>query len=77
MVWILSRWSATATSYVTVLTPLVTVAAAALLAGESPTAGFLWGSLLVLLGVYVGVLSVRAPRADQSALTGDASRSGR
>jgi drug/metabolite transporter (DMT)-like permease len=42
MVWILSRWSATATSYIAVLTPLVTVAAAALLAGESPTTGFLW-----------------------------------
>jgi drug/metabolite transporter (DMT)-like permease len=62
MVWILSRWSATATSYIAVLTPLVTVAAAALLAGESPTTGFLWGSLLVLLGVYVGALS--SPKTD-------------
>jgi drug/metabolite transporter (DMT)-like permease len=62
MVWILSRWSATATSYIAVLTPLVTVASAALLAGERPTTGFLWGSLLVLLGVYVGALS--SPKTD-------------
>ena len=56
IVWLLSRWSATATSYIGVLTPLVTVVAASLLAGESPTAVFLGGSLLVLLGVYVGAL---------------------
>jgi drug/metabolite transporter (DMT)-like permease len=57
IVWLLSRWSATATSYIGVLTPLVTVAAASLLEGETPTLTFLAGSLLVLLGVYVGALS--------------------
>ncbi|HEX9840382.1 MAG TPA: EamA family transporter [Anaerolineales bacterium] len=63
MVWILSRWSATATSYIGVLTPLVTVVAASLLAGESPTLAFLGGSVLVLLGVYVGALSSRTSRS--------------
>jgi drug/metabolite transporter (DMT)-like permease len=62
MVWILSRWSATATSYIGVLTPLVTVAGASLLAGETPTTAFLGGSLLVLLGVYIGALSSRRLR---------------
>jgi drug/metabolite transporter (DMT)-like permease len=57
IVWLLSRWSATATSYIGVLTPLVTVVVASLLAGETPTPTFLAGSLLVLLGVYVGALS--------------------
>jgi len=57
IVWLLSRWSATATSYIGVLTPLVTVAAASLLEGETPTLTFLAGSLLVLWGVYVGALS--------------------
>jgi len=57
MVWILSRWSATATSYIGVLTPLVTVVTAALLAGETPTLVFLEGAVLVLVGVYVGALS--------------------
>jgi drug/metabolite transporter (DMT)-like permease len=62
MVWILSRWSATTTSYIAVLTPLVTVAAASLLAGETPTTAFLGGSVLVLLGVYVGALSSQVSR---------------
>ena len=57
IVWILSRWTATATSYIGVLTPLVTVAAASVLAGEKPTPTFLVGGLFVLLGVYVGALS--------------------
>jgi drug/metabolite transporter (DMT)-like permease len=57
IVWLLSRWSATATSYIGVLTPLVTVVVASLLAAETPTLTFLAGSALVLLGVYVGALS--------------------
>ncbi len=64
IVWLLSHWSATATSYIGVLTPLVTVVAASLLAGETPTVTFLAGSLLVLLGVYVGALSTqKTPQA--------------
>lgn len=57
MVWLLSRWSATATSYIGVVVPLVTVVAASLLTGESPTLAFLEGAVLVMFGVYVGVLS--------------------
>ena len=64
IVWLLSRWTATATSYIGVLTPLVTVIAASLLAGETPTLTFLGGSLLVLIGVYVGALAPqRSPQA--------------
>jgi O-acetylserine/cysteine efflux transporter len=76
IVWLLSRWTATATSYIGVLTPLVTIVAASILTGETPTVTFLMGSLLVLAGVYVGALSAPGQRSDQSALTGDASRSG-
>lgn len=76
IVWLLARWSATATSYIGVLTPLVTVVAASLLTGENPTLTFLAGTLLVLAGVYVGALSSPKQSSDQSALTGDASRSG-
>jgi len=71
IVWLLSRWSATATSYIGVLTPLVTVAAASLLASETPTMTFLGGSLFVLLGVYIGALApqdvpqARSIRADR------------
>ena len=60
IVWLLSRWSATATSYIGVMTPLVTVVVASLLAGETPTLTFLAGSLLVLSGVYVGALSPKS-----------------
>jgi drug/metabolite transporter (DMT)-like permease len=56
MVWVLSRWTATATSYIGVLTPLVTVAAASVLAGEQPTSAFLIGAVFVLVGVYVGAV---------------------
>jgi drug/metabolite transporter (DMT)-like permease len=66
IVWLLSRWSATATSYIGVLTPLVTVAVASLLAGETPTITFLWGSLLVLSGVYVGALSSQGSQETRS-----------
>ena len=59
IVWLLARWSATATSYIGVLTPLVTVVAGFLLAGETPTLAFLGGAVLVLLGVYVGALSTQ------------------
>jgi drug/metabolite transporter (DMT)-like permease len=62
MVWILSRWSATATSYIGVLTPLVTVVAASLLAGETPTLAFLGGLVFVLFGVYIGALSSQESR---------------
>jgi len=62
MVWILSRWTASETSYSSVLSPLVTVAVASMLAGEKPTLLFLLGALFVLLGVYVGVLSSQTTR---------------
>jgi drug/metabolite transporter (DMT)-like permease len=62
IVWLLSRWSATATSYIGVLTPLVTVVVASLLTAERPTLTFLAGSLFVLLGVYVGALSSQTSR---------------
>jgi drug/metabolite transporter (DMT)-like permease len=57
MVWILSRWTATATSYIGVLTPLVTVVVASVLAGENPTPTFLIGGAFVIVGVYVGAQS--------------------
>jgi drug/metabolite transporter (DMT)-like permease len=54
MVWILTRWSASAVTYSSVLQPLVTVIGASLLAGEVVTPLFLVGGALVLGGVYVG-----------------------
>jgi len=60
MVWILGRWSASATTYSFVLQPLVTVIGASVLAGEQVTPLFLGGGALVILGVYVGALGNEA-----------------
>lgn len=57
MVWLLSKWSASATSYSTVLQPLVTVAVASWLAGEQVTLMFAIGGAFALTGVYVGALT--------------------
>jgi drug/metabolite transporter (DMT)-like permease len=56
--YVLSRWTATATNYSFVLAPVVTVLAASLFAGEIVTLAFIAGSALVLFGVYVGALSI-------------------
>ena len=55
--YVLLRWTATATSYLLVLSPLVTVAVASVLAGEEITLQFALGAALVGVGVYVGALS--------------------
>lgn len=57
MVWLLSKWKASAVSYSTVLMPLVTVAVASMLAGEQVTLSFAVGGVFALGGVYVGALS--------------------
>jgi len=60
--YVLRRWTATATSYLLVVAPLVTVAVASLLAGEQVSALFVLGGVLVGTGVYVGALSGAATR---------------
>ncbi len=58
---VLKRWSASAASYELVLIPLATVPVSAWLHGEEITAAFAAGSVLVLVGVYIGAL--RRPKA--------------
>jgi drug/metabolite transporter (DMT)-like permease len=55
--FVLSRWTASATSYEFLLAPVVGVALAAWLFDERIKAGFVIGSILVLVGVYLGALS--------------------
>jgi drug/metabolite transporter (DMT)-like permease len=55
-IWILGRWSASATSYVIMLFPIVATIAGALLAREKITWTFVLGGLLVLIGVWIGAL---------------------
>lgn len=58
-IWILSRWSASATSYVIMLFPIVATIAGSLLAGENITLTFILGGALVLVGVWIGALMKR------------------
>lgn len=64
-VFVLQRWTASATSYMFVLFPFVTVGVGVLFGGERLSGPLAIGALLVLLGVYVGALSGGAaqPRA--------------
>jgi len=55
--FILSRWTATATSYLFLLFPIATVVIAAWISGEVVTPRFLAGGLVVLAGVWIGALS--------------------
>jgi drug/metabolite transporter (DMT)-like permease len=59
MVWLLSKWNASAVSYSTVLMPLVTVPVASLLAGELVTLAFVVGGAFALGGVYFGALTAQ------------------
>ena len=56
LVWVLYRWTASASSYTSLLSPLVTFVAASALVGEAVTPVFLAGSAAVLLGVYIGAI---------------------
>jgi drug/metabolite transporter (DMT)-like permease len=60
--FILKRWTASATSFLFVLFPISAVALSAWLEGEPLTPALLLGGVLVLLGVYVGALATTAPR---------------
>jgi drug/metabolite transporter (DMT)-like permease len=55
--FIIERWSASATSYVMLIVPLVTVAASAALDHETVTWAYLVGGPLVLAGVYLGAFA--------------------
>jgi drug/metabolite transporter (DMT)-like permease len=63
--YVLRRWSATATSYLLVVSPLVTVAVASMLAGEQITLQFALGGVLVGAGVFVGALSESSTNVPQ------------
>lgn len=54
--FVLSKWTASGTSYGFVLVPLVTIVVASTLAGEEITLNFLIGASFVLAGVIIGAL---------------------
>jgi drug/metabolite transporter (DMT)-like permease len=65
----LSRWTASAVSYVDLLFPLVTISAAALLTGERISLSLVIGGAIILAGVYIGAfLKLTRPRPSASSL---------
>lgn len=54
--YILARWTASATSYAFLLFPLVAVSLGALMLGEPVQPTFVIGGAIVLLGVYIGAV---------------------
>lgn len=64
-IYVVQQWSASRTSYVMVLIPVVTVLLSARLDDEPIGTGLILGGSLVILGVYVGALrrSTREPVA--------------
>lgn len=55
--YVIERWTASATSYSLLAMPLVAVPAAALIRGEPITAALLFGGALILAGVYIGAFA--------------------
>jgi drug/metabolite transporter (DMT)-like permease len=56
VLWVLSRWTASATSYGFLLFPLVAIVLGALLLDEPVRPSFVVGGVVVLAGVYLGAL---------------------
>ena len=57
LLFVVNRWTASATSYVLLAAPLVAISLGAVLRGEPVSASFLVGAVIVLAGVYIGALS--------------------
>ncbi len=74
-VFVVRRWTASATSYQFVLYPFVAVALGAAIANESVTGAFLLGGALVLAGVYVGALTGRKPPSERTGVQAPVDRS--
>ncbi len=72
---VLSRWTASATSYAFLLFPVATVVIAALLTNEHVTWQFLVGAAIALAGVWIG--AVRGPAKEPTAEERLAAEAGR
>lgn len=68
VVYVVGRWTASASAYMTVLFPIVTVALAAAVAGEFVSPQFVAGALLVTLGTYIGAILQPAATAKTAAV---------
>jgi drug/metabolite transporter (DMT)-like permease len=67
VLYVLARWTASATSYAFLLFPLVAIAAGTLLLNEPVQPSFLAGGAIVLAGVYLGAVYRPNARAEEPA----------
>ncbi len=67
VLYVLARWTASATSYAFLLFPLVAIAAGGALLNEPIQASFLVGGAIVLAGVYLGAVYRPKARPDEAA----------
>ena len=58
---VLTKWTASATSYAFLLFPIATISIAAVITDERVTVGFLAGAAVALLGVWIGAFA-KAPK---------------
>lgn len=65
-VFVIRRWSVSATSYQFVIAPIVAIVLAAILLGERVTPSLLLGAPLVLAGVWIGALAPERRPAETS-----------
>lgn len=72
VLYVLARWTASATSYAFLLFPLVAITLGAVLLQEPVQPSFLAGGAIVLLGVYVGAVYRPRPRIDGGAAAAEA-----
>jgi drug/metabolite transporter (DMT)-like permease len=68
--YVLARWTASATSYAFLLFPLVAIVLGAVLFAEPVQPSFLLGGAVVIVGVYVG--AIYRPTRDPRSVTPDA-----
>ena len=73
--FLLSRWTASATSYVFLLFPVATAPIAALVLGEHVTWQFVLGAAIALLGVWIG--AIWNPAREPSSMSARTATAGR
>ena len=70
--YVVARWTASATNYAVTLMPIVAVTTGVLFADEELTMGLILGALLVIAAVYIGaLLPGRVPAADLEAVSAE------
>jgi drug/metabolite transporter (DMT)-like permease len=69
-IFIIRRWTASATMYALALMPIVAATLGVVLAAEKVTAELVGGGILVLAGVYVGAIKARQQTGQRHAASG-------